>query len=497
MRIRHVRAASRLAFALLLMVLAPKSASAQTAEDQTAPVDGPAVVERTLERATGDLDDMRKRGRVRVLVSFSRTNFFISQGRPRGFDYDLLSEYQADLQAQFGNGKRAMTVVFVPVPFEDLIPALLEGRGDIAAGGLTITPQRQRLVAFAAPHLENVDEVVVTSKSVQDLRTLDDLAGREVRVVRGSSYAQHLGELNADFARRGKAPVRVVEAPDSLEAEDLLEMVNAGVIAMTVVDHHVAEVWADVLSELVVRPDLAVNREGDIALAVRPGNPKLLKDVNDFIAKHRKGTTVGNILFKRYFEQTKWLENPVTAERQKKLDQLRRYFEKYSAEFGFDWPFLAAQGFQESGFDQSKKSSAGAIGIMQLLVPTARDMGFDDVTNAEDNIHAGAKYMAWLRDTYFDESNLPAVVKLDFTLAAYNAGPGNVKKWRSLARSRGLDPDRWRGSVERISLEMVGEETYRYVRNINKYYVAYKESLAMVSDRATDVRETGGRSRND
>src|SRR5262249_61876147 len=140
---------------------------------------GPAVVERTLERATGDLDDMRTRGRVRVLVSFSRTNFFVSQGRPRGFDYDLLSEYQSDLQAQFGNGKRAMTVVFVPVPFEDLLPALLEGRGDIAAGGLTITPERQRLVAFAKPHLEDVDEIVVAAKSVENLRTVTDLSGRE------------------------------------------------------------------------------------------------------------------------------------------------------------------------------------------------------------------------------------------------------------------------------------------------------------------------------
>lgn len=191
------------------------------------------------------------------------------------------------------------------------------------------------------------------------------------------------------------------------------------------------------------------------------------------------------------------LKNPLTAERQKRLDQLQSFFEKYAAEFGFDWLFLAAQAFQESGIDQSLKSSAGAVGIMQLLPRTARDMGFDDIADPNDNIHAGAKYMAWLRDTYFDEPNLPPVVKLDFTLAAYNAGAGNVKKWRSLARSRGLDPDLWRGNVERVSLEMVGEETYRYVRNINKYYVAYKESLAMVTGRAADVRETKGRSKRD
>jgi membrane-bound lytic murein transglycosylase MltF len=480
--------------AFLALIFAPaKIATAQAPIHESAPdMDGPAVVERTLERITDDLDGLRKRGSVRVLVSFSRTNFFVSQGRPRGFDYDLLSEYQADLQAQFGNGKRTMTVVFVPVPFKDLIPALLEGRGDIAAGGLTITPERQRLVAFAKPHLSDVDEIVVTSKSVENLRTLDDLAAREVRVVSGSSYVQHLRELNDDLQRRGKTPVRIVEAAQSIEAEDLLEMVNAGVIPLTVVDKHVAQAWQQVLPDIVLREDIAVHRDGDIALAVRPANPGLLKDVNDFISKHRKGTTVGNIVFKRYFEQTKWLLNPVTAERQRKLDQLRGYFEKYASEFGFDWPLLAAQGFQESGLDQSMKSSAGAVGIMQLLPSTARDMDCDDISNPQDNIHAGAKYMAWLRDTYFDEPDLPAVVKLDFTLAAYNAGAGNVKKWRNLARSRGLDPNLWRGNVERIALEMVGEETYRYVRNINKYYVAYKESLALVENRKAEVRQLTG-----
>jgi membrane-bound lytic murein transglycosylase MltF len=206
---------------------------------------------------------------------------------------------------------------------------------------------------------------------------------------------------------------------------------------------------------------------------------------------------VGNILFKRYFEQTRWLLNPVTPEREAKLNQLRKSFEQSAAEFGFDWPFLAAQGFQESGLDQSMKSSAGAIGIMQLLPSTAREVGCRDITNPADNIRAGAKYMAWLRDTYFDEPGLSGAVKLDFTLAAYNAGAGNVKKWRGQARARGLNPDLWRGNVERVSLEMIGEETYRYVRNINKYYVAYSESLDLVKDRAADVLQMTGTPRKD
>src|SRR4051794_9353991 len=173
------------------------AADAPPADEPVPANDGIAVLDRAVAPMTDDLDAMRKLGRVRVLVSFSRTNFFVSQGRPRGFDCDLMSEYQRVLLQQLKARQGDMTVVFVPVSFEQLIPALLEGRGDIAAGGLTITPARQDRVSFSDPYLTNVDEIVVAAKGFRgDLKTLDDLSGREMRVVRGSSYIDHLKELN-------------------------------------------------------------------------------------------------------------------------------------------------------------------------------------------------------------------------------------------------------------------------------------------------------------
>jgi membrane-bound lytic murein transglycosylase MltF len=441
---------------------------------------GVAVLDRAVAPMTGDLDAMRKLGRVRVLVSFSRTNFFVSQGRPRGFDCDLMSEYQRALLQQQKLPRGDMTVVFVPVPFDQLIPALLEGRGDIAAGGLTVTPARQERVAFADPYLTNVDEIIVAANDVRNLKTLDDLAGREMRVVRGSSYVDHLRALNRDLQLRDRAPINIVEADSSLEAEDLLEMVHAGVLDCTVVDRPIADAWAQVLRGLDPRVNLKINSGGQLALAVRPNNPQLLASLNAFIRGHRRGTLIGNVIFKRYFGNTRWLTNPMTDEQRRRRDELAELFRKYGKEYGFDWLLLAAAAYQESAFDPSARSDAGAIGIMQLVPATAIEVGFGgNLTDPDENIHAAAKYLAKLRDTYFNDPALEPAARNDFILAAYNAGPTSVKNWRTIAAARGMDPSRWREHVERISLEMVGEQTYRYVRNIDKYYLIYTETSAL------------------
>ena len=453
--------------------------------EEPAPNDGITVLDRAVAPMTDDLDAMRRLGRVRVLVSFSRTNFFVSEGRPRGFDCDLMSEYQRALLTQLKLRRAEMTIVFVAVPFEQLIPALLEGRGDIAAGGLTVTPARQQLIAFSEPYLPDVDEIVVTSKQFRELKSLDDLGGRAVRVVRGSSYVDHLRVLSDDLQRRGRPAINIVEADPSFEAEDLLEMVHAGVTDLTIVDRPIADAWAQVLPALAPRPNLKVNSGGSLALAVRPNNPQLLASVNAFVRGHRRGTTIGNILFRRYFGNTRWLTNPMSDERQRQRDALEALFEKYAKQYQFDWLLLAAQAYQESAFDPSARSDAGAVGLMQLLPSTAREMGVvsDKLADPEQNIRAGTMYLAKLRDTYFNDASLQPANRSDFILAAYNAGPGNVAKWRDLAAKRGLDANVWRGSVERISLEMIGEQTYRYVRNIDKYYLIYTEWAASKADR--------------
>lgn len=454
------------------------------------------LVARYVDPFTGDLDEMRDRRTVRVLVTYSKTNFFLDGAEKRGATYDLVREFEKQLNEEVKKHSEKVRLVYVPLPFDELLPALAEGRGDIAAAGLTVTPQREELVAFSDPLVGNVKEVVVTHRSVGNLSTVEDLAGRRVYVRPGSSYGGHLRALSARLEEQGRRPIEVIEGDSNLSTEDILELVNSGVLEVTVCDDHIADLWAQVFPEIVVHEDLAVHEGGMLAWAVRKNNPKLLARVNAFVADHKKGTLLGNILLKRYYADNKWIKNPVAEAERRKFDSMVDTIRKYSEQYGFHWLAIAAQGYQESGLDQGKRSPAGAIGVMQLLPSTAADknVGIRDIEKLEDNIHAGVKYLGFLRDRYFSDPQIPAEAQVDFAWAAYNAGPARVAQLRERARERGLDPNRWFFNVERIAAEVVGRETVDYVANINKYYVAYRlmiEGLAG-KDHAMQRTRAGG-----
>ncbi|HET6521367.1 MAG TPA: transporter substrate-binding domain-containing protein [Geminicoccaceae bacterium] len=461
------------------------------------PEDGgaPPVAGRYLEeRYTDDLDALIARGAIRILVSYDRTNFFVVDGEQRGFEYDLLQQYRDYLQTRVKPRSWPVDFVFLPVPLSRLLPALVEGRGDIAAAGLTITPEREELAAFTDPYLSNVREVVVTSEAVEGLETLDDLSGRQVYVDGDTSFAEHLRELSAGLESRGLAPMQIVEADPKLVTEDILELVNAGVVGITVADDHVAHLWDEVLPDVVVRDDLAVHEGGRIAWAVRKENPDLLKSLNAAIADIARGTTVGNVLFKRYYENTEWLRNPVAPAEIDRLGDLRPLFEKYGGMYGFDWRFLAALAYQESRLDPQARSPTGAVGLMQVHPDTAADenVGIRDVTGVENNIHAGAKYLAHLRDTHFGDPAIDPTDRVDFALAAYHLGPSRVTELRQQAEREGLDPNRWFSNVEQIAWRSKNRGTADYITNIHKYHVAYSLAEGVAAARVEAVEALKG-----
>ena len=359
-----------------------------------------------------------------------------------------------------------------------MIPGLLAGHGDIAAAGLTITPERKKRVAFTRPYIRNVSEIVVTSKSAKDIKTIQDLSGKKVHVVAGSSYVDHLKRLNQELAQKGRKPIIIVQVDKTLESEDLLQMVNAGIYELTVVDQHIAEIWSRVLKDIVLHKKPIVYSGGNIAWAVRKENHELLKSLDQFIKNHGQGTVLGNILIKRYYQNTKWISNPLHDAKMKRLDDLRPIVMKYAKQYGFDWIKIAALAFQESRFDQKAKSPSGALGIMQIHPKTAADpnVGIPDISNEENNIHAGIKYLAFLRDRYFNDSEIPHEAKVDFTFASYNAGPARINGLRRRAAKEGLNPNIWFFNVEQVVRGDIGRETVEYVANINKYYIAYKTS---------------------
>jgi membrane-bound lytic murein transglycosylase MltF len=468
MRFRMIRQSRVLLFFVVCF------AAAIPAVPQEPPAASAAALNRIEAAFTGDLPQIIERRQLRVLVSYSLSNYFLDLGTEHGFEYELLSKYGEELNQGRSLSKR-IVVAFIPVPLENLLDELRAGRGDVAAGGLTITDRRQKLVTFTKPYIPDVREIVVSGPGAPPIKTLDDLSGRKVWVRAGSSYADHLRSLSTRLTASGASPIEVIEAPDSLATEDILEMVNSGIFKLTVADQHIATPWAGVLTDLQVHENLAVHSGGSIAWAVRKNNPELRASLDAFIGKHKKGTLLGNILFNRYFKGSKWIANPIIEDHQERLEQLREVFQKYGKMYGFDWLALGAVGFQESRLDQSRRSKAGAVGIMQMKPSTAADknVAVTPIDTVDKNVHAGAKYLAFLRDRYFSDPEIPGPDRFDFTLAAYNAGPSRIIGLRREAAEKGYNPNIWFSNVEIVAAARVGSETVRYVANINKYYMAY------------------------
>lgn len=435
------------------------------------------ILEPIREPFTGDLPQLRERRMLRVLVSFGRTGFFVDHGRPRGFEYELVRQYERFINRGVTDRRQRVQVVFVPMPHDQLLQALEDGRGDVVAAGLNITPERGRRVAFTAPYISGAKTVVVAQRAVsQRLTSVEDLAGRKIYVPPGTSYERDLTALSLRLLRQGRAPVQTMRTDRSLFNEDVLALVNGGILPLTVVDRHIAEIWAKVLPNIVVRDDLVVQDNNRIAWAVRKDNPQLRDSINEFMGSHRRGSLIGNVLFKRYYVDNPWIKNPISIEKQAKLQPLIELFRKYGNRYDFDWLALAAQAYQESRFDQKQISPAGAVGIMQVRPTTAADrrVAVSDIHELEANIHAGVKYLSWLRKRYFNSPDIDPSAQVNFTWAAYNAGPAKINRLRREAERLGLDPNRWFGHVEQVAAQEIGPETVDYVANINNYYVSYR-----------------------
>ena len=232
---------------------------------------------------------------------------------------------------------------------------------------------------------------------------------------------------------------------------------------------------------------MPLRSDGEIAWALRKDAPRLKQVIDEFVAKHRAGTVFGNVLLKRYLGDAERLKNPTSEAELKKYRDMAAHFRKYADQYDTDWLLAIAQGYQESQLDQSKRSSGGAVGVMQIKPSTAGDpnVGIKNVDQLDNNIHASIKYMRFLRDRYFADPELDRLDQGLFTLAAYNAGPARVAKLREKAKTVGLDPNQWFGNVEIIAAHDIGRETVDYVSNIYKYYTAYKAIAAQRAEQAS------------
>jgi len=427
----------------------------------------------------GDLPAMIERRTIRALVPYSRTFYFLDgEGNQRGLSHAFMQAFEKQINDKLDSGLLKVSVVLVPVTRDRLIPWLLAGRGDLIAADLTTTPARAESVLFTEPLARNVRELLVSGPSAAPVATLDDMAGRSVLVRRGSSYFDSLQRANEMLADKGLDSMQLEIAPGHFEVGDVLEMVNAGVADHAVADEYLAGFWSQVLPDLTVHDNIVLRREADIAFAVRPESRALKAELDAFLETHRAGTLFGNIQFQRFLEDTRWVSNPAGEKEMARFRQMAGLFREYGGQYDLDWILLTAQGYQESRLDHSVRSPAGAVGVMQLLPTTGAEMEVGDVLELENNIHAAAKYVRFMIDRYYDDPEIDEEDRVLLALASYNAGPRRVRELRAQARTEGLDPNRWFDHVEVIAARRIGRETVDYVRNIYKYYVAYKLILA-------------------
>ncbi len=492
-----------LALALLPIVM---PVSAQQVPAQQIPPQPVAREDLTIDPATvmqprkGDLDEMIKRRLVRVLVVPNKTHYFMDKGTQRGGTYDgfrlIEQELNKKLEQEGKLGQKHLKVrfVFIPMGRERLLRALADGKGDIAAANLTVTPERLKLVDFTVPTLTNVSEVVITGPASPAIARLDDLAGKEIFVRKSSSYHESLVALNQRFAAEKKAAVILKEAPETLEDEDLIEMLNAGLISVLIVDKHKADFWRQVFPKITVHDDLALRTGGEVAWAVRKGNPQLKAMLDEFAVAVTSGKYVKQRerIYANYLKNTQFVKDAASEKERRKFLSLIDFFQKYGDKYDVDWLLMAAQGYQESALNQKARSHVGAIGVMQIMPATGKELKVGDIRKVEANIHGGIKYMRWMIDQYYGKEPMTRLDKALFAFASYNAGAGRISQLRREAAQRGLDPNVWFHNVEYIAAEKIGHETVTYVSNIYKYYIAYRLILESRQARQESIEKIKG-----
>jgi membrane-bound lytic murein transglycosylase F len=427
------------------------------------------------ELFTGDLTKIREKKVLRLLTRNSAATYFLWRGRLMGFEYELAHE--------FARSQGLRMDVIVPRRGEDLLTMLVRGEGDLVAAALTAADERQRVgIEFSRPY-NYVSQVVVAPISDSDLAGPESLAHRTIYVRHSSAYWNTLTRLRASGV-----PLILQAAPEHLETEEIIGLVAGNIYPLTVADSHILEI------ELTWRDDVAaafpLGEPVPLAWAVRASNPELLAAVDEFLDKEYRGLTY-NVLHRKYFEDPKKIRRHIRYRTgTSALSPYDEMVKRYADAHDFDWRLIVAQIYEESGFDPTAKSFAGAVGLLQVLPRTAEELGVVNLEDPETNIRAGLDYLAWVRERF--EEDLSVRDRMWFTLAAYNVGAGHVRDARRLAAQKGLNPDRWFDNVERAMLLLSrpeyarnaqhgycrGSEPVQYVREIQSRYEAYLDMLA-------------------
>jgi membrane-bound lytic murein transglycosylase MltF len=441
----------------------------------------------------GDLNQIVKRRVVRVLLPFRRPEFFYMEGRPAGILHEAFHELERVLNAKYKTtAANRIVVALLPTSVDKIRERFSGGYADIAAYAISITEENKQIADFTIPTLTGNKMIVVTGPGAPELRTTEDLSGKEIWIRPDTRMKGDVEALNVKLRAQGRLPAGTRDVDPLLEPADVMEMVNAGTYPIALMQSKTAEFWAAIFGDAKPRTDLALAEDVDFGWALQKGTPEWKKFLDDFIRTHGVGTSFGNTIIRRYLTETKYLKNAREPAEMKKFHATLPIFTKYARRYGFDPLLLTAQGYQESMLNQNVKSRVGAVGIMQVIpaIAAAAPVNIANINTEDANIHAGVRLIHFLVKDYFNAEDLDQFDRTLFAIAAYNAGPTKIMRCRQLAKDMGYDPDKWFDNVEVATAKLVGRETTHYVANVYKYYIAYRMAWQ------THQRQLAGKARS-
>jgi len=450
------------------------------------------VVDASQPLVSIDLAQIKARGKLVALTTYSSTSYFIYKGKPMGYEYELLNRLSQSLGVDLE--------VRLVSNLDSMFYLLNMGQGDIVAHGLTVTKARKEIVNFTKAH-SNTYQVLVQRKpdnwrqlklhqiEKRLVRNPVSLIGKTVHVREKSSYYQRLLNLSEELGD----DIVIAPAPGSLTTDEIIERVANGTYEYTLADQHLAEINQTYHANIDIGTPMSL--ETRIAWAVRKNAPDLLQAVNDWVTAMRRQNDY-YVIYNKYFKNKRAFLTRAKSDyfslRGGKISQYDDQLRAAADSIGWDWRLLAAQVYQESRFEHDITSWAGARGLMQVMPATAKQYGISELFNAQQNITAGTKYLNWLQGLW---QNIPdSTQRVKFILASYNAGPGHIQDAQRLAKKHGKDPNIWDGHVaEYVLLKsrpqyfndpvvkygyVRGTEPYKYVNEILARYATYQQMIA-------------------
>lgn len=418
-----------------------------------------------------DLAQIRSGQVLRVLVNQSRNSSGEVQGQAIGVEYHRLRAFERYLNGHAREGKQ-ITLKIIPKAKDQLLGALLRGEGDLMAPGELLDVKPTHAVTPSDPIVEHVPMLLVGVKGERRFTRFEQLSGRTVALTTGSVAGESINLINQKLALRKLPPVNIEWVDPSLAVEDVLEMVQAGIFHLTIVEKPIAERWATLMPKLRFDRKVLISEPRAMRWFVRRDAAMLHASIDRFLTSY-KAPSDQNVAFERVYRRLYRVHYPLARADRQKLERLRPVLQKHARQQGMDWLNLAALAFKESTLNPNAKGTGGATGLLQITRSAAQRVGVNNIQNVDSNVQAGAKYLAMIRRTFFSSPKLNERERMAFVLAAYNMGPERVQAMRAEARRRGLNPNQWFFQVERIAMEQVGMNAVSYVNSVNKYFLAF------------------------